>query len=122
MTRTPRFLTAALLATVAVGLAGCGGGSATTSASGESGSKLVRSDALAFVAIDSDLGSSQWQQLDELSKKFPGRSKALAQLKQRLAENGVDYENDVKPVVNVFQGFLLKNGKCVRPAWRESRS
>ena len=99
MTRTPRFLTAALLATLAVGLAGCGGGSATTSASGESGSKLVRSDALAFVAIDSDLGSSQWQQLDELSKKFPGRSKALAQLKQGLAENGVDYEQDVKPAL-----------------------
>jgi len=99
MTRTPRFLTAALLATVAVGLAGCGGGVATTSASGDSGSKLVRSDALAFVAVDSDLGSSQWQQLDELSKKFPGRSKALAQLKQGLAENGVDYEQDVKPAL-----------------------
>jgi len=99
MTRTPRFLTAALLATLAVGLAGCGGGVATTSASGDSGSKLVRSDALAFVAVDSDLGSSQWQQLDELSKKFPGRSKALAQLKQGLAENGVDYEQDVKPAL-----------------------
>ena len=99
MTRTPRFLTAALLATLAVGLAGCGGGVATTSASGDSGSKLVRSDALAFVAVDSDLGSSQWQQLDELSKKFPGRSKALAQLRQGLAENGVDYEQDVKPAL-----------------------
>jgi hypothetical protein len=99
MTRAPRFLTAALLATLALGLSGCGGGAATTSASGESGSKLVRADALAFVAIDSDLGSSQWQQLDELSKKFPGRDKALAQLRQGLAENGVDYEQDVKPAL-----------------------
>jgi uncharacterized protein DUF3352 len=110
MTRTPRFLTAALLATLAVGLAGCGSGSATTSASGESGSKLVRSDALAFVAIDSDLGSSQWQQLDELSKKFPGRSKALAQLKQGLAENGVDYEKDVKPALGPEVDVVLVSG------------
>jgi len=110
MTRTPRFLTAALLATLAVGLAGCGGGAATTSASGESGSKLVRSDALAFVAIDSDLDSSQWQQLDELSKKFPGRSKALAQLKQGLAENGVDYEKDVKPALGPEVDVVLVSG------------
>ena len=113
MTRTPRFLTAALLATLAVGLAGCGGGAATTSASGESGSKLVRSDALAFVAIDSDLDSSQWQQLDELSKKFPGRSKALAQLKQGLAENGVDYEQDVKPALGPEVDIVLVSGPGV---------
>ena len=110
MTRTPRFLTAALLATLAVGLAGCGGGVATTSASGDSGSKLVRSDALAFVAVDSDLGSSQWQQLDELSKKFPGRSKALAQLKQGLAENGVDYEQDVKPALGPEVDIVASSG------------
>ena len=110
MTRTPRFLTAALLATLAVGLVGCGGGSATTSAADESGSKLVRSDALAFVAIDSDLGSSQWQQLDELSKKFPGRSKALAQLKQGLAENGVDYEQDVKPALGPEVDIVVVSG------------
>ena len=110
MTRTPRFLIAALLATLAVGLAGCGSGSATTSGSAESGSKLVRSDALAFVAIDSDLGSSQWQQLDELSKKFPGRDKALSQLRQGLAENGVDYEKDVKPALGPEVDVALAAG------------
>jgi hypothetical protein len=110
MTRMPRLLTAALLATLAVILSGCGGGSATTTGSAESGAKLVRSDALAFVAIDSDLGSSQWQQLDELSKKFPGRSKALAQLKQSLAENGVDFENDVKPALGPEVDIVAVSG------------
>ncbi len=110
MTRTPRFLTAALLATLAVVVAGCGGGSATTSASGESGSKLVRSGALAFVALDSDLGSSQWQQVDTLSKKFPGRSKALAQLRQGLADNGVDYEKDVKPALGPEVDVVVVSG------------
>jgi len=110
MTHAPRFLAAGLLATLAVALAGCGGGSATTSASGESGSKLVRSGALAFVAIDSDLGSSQWQQVDELSKKFPGRDKALAQLRKGLADNGVDYDEDVKPALGPEVDIVVVSG------------
>jgi hypothetical protein len=110
MTHISRFLTAALLAMLAVALAGCGGGNATTSASGESGSKLVRAGALAFVAIDSDLGSSQWQQVDELSKKFPGRSKALAQLRQGLTKNGVDYEKDVKPALGPEVDVVVVSG------------
>ena len=110
MTRTPRFLAAGLLATLAVSLAGCGGGSATTSSSGESGSKLVRSGALAFVAIDTDLGSGQWQQIDTLSKKFPGRSKALAQLKKGLTDNGLDYEQDVKPALGPEVDVVVISG------------
>jgi hypothetical protein len=110
MTHTPRFLAAGLLATLAVALAGCGGGSATTSASGESGSKLVRSGALAFVALDSDLGSSQWQQVDELSKKFPGRDKALAQLRKGLADNGVAYDKDVKPALGPEVDIVVVSG------------
>ncbi|MDQ2911361.1 MAG: DUF3352 domain-containing protein [Actinomycetota bacterium] len=99
MTRSPRFLAAGLLATLAVAVAGCGGGGAKTSASGESGAKLVRSGALAFVALNSDLGSSQWQQVDDLSKKFPGRSKVLEQIKQAFAKQGVDYDKDIKPAL-----------------------
>jgi uncharacterized protein DUF3352 len=94
-----RFLTAGLFATLAVAVVGCGGGEAKTSSSGESGAKLVRSGALAFAALNTDLGSSQWQQLDDLSKKFPGRGKALAQIKQAFTKQGVDYEQDVKPAL-----------------------
>jgi len=39
-----------------------------------------------------------------------------------LTAQDIPGENDVSPVVKVFHGFLLKNGKCVRPACRESRS
>jgi hypothetical protein len=110
MKHKPRFLAAGLLATLAVAVAGCGGGAAKTSANGESGAKLVRSGALAFVALDSDLGSSQWQQLDELSKKFPGRSKALAQIKQALAKQGVDYAKDIKPALGPEVDFAVVSG------------
>src|SRR5215204_5593921 len=110
MTYRSRSLPAGLLATLVVALVGCGGGSATTSAFGESGSRLVRAGALAFVAVDSDLGSSQWQQVDTLSKKFPGRDQALARLRQGLADNGVDYDKDVKPALGPEVDMVVISG------------
>jgi Protein of unknown function (DUF3352) len=82
-------------------LAGCGSASKTSS-SGSSipaGASIVRTGVVAFVSIDSDTGSSQWQQLDELAQKFPGRDDAISKLKQKLTEQGVDYDQDVKPAL-----------------------
>ncbi len=57
------FITA-LLVTLSLLLgAGCGG---SAGRGGSSGASLIRSDALAFVSIDSDLGSSQWQKVNDL--------------------------------------------------------
>jgi hypothetical protein len=83
-------------------VAGCGGGSSNTSAGGSripAGASLVRSGLVGFVAIDSDTGSDQWQQLDELAKKFPGRDKAIAHIEDELTKEGLDYESDVKPAL-----------------------
>jgi hypothetical protein len=76
--------------------AGCGGSSG---AGASSGALLVRSDVLAFVSIDSDLGSGQWQTVNDLSNKFPGRTMALAQIKRALAKQKLDYDRDVKPAL-----------------------
>jgi uncharacterized protein DUF3352 len=82
-------------------LAGCGSSSKTSSRGGSipAGASVVRSGVVAFVAVDSDTGSSQWKQLDELAQKFPGRDQAVAKLKQQLTDQGVDYETDVKPAL-----------------------
>jgi len=82
-------------------VAGCGGGSTNTSAGSSipAGADLVRSGLAGFVAVDSDTGSDQWQQLDELAKKFPGRDKAIAHFEEELTKQGVDYESDVKPAL-----------------------
>ena len=92
---------AAVLTTLSLLLAACGGGA--TSGAGEgsspSGAAMVRAGLLAFVSIDSDLGSSQWQQVDKLAQKFPGRDKALAQIEQALSKEGVDYGKDVRPAL-----------------------
>ena len=81
-----RFLTAILAAAFALVLTGCGGGGGTSGLSSDSGANLVTAKALAFVSVDSDLGSSQWKLVDTLSRKFPARDKALAQLKNALAK------------------------------------
>ena len=92
-----RTFIAALLTTLSLLLAaGCGG----TSGGGSSeGAIFVRSDVLAFVSIDSDLGSSQWQTVNDLSKKFQGRTMALAQIDQALAKQKLDYDRDIKPAL-----------------------
>ena len=82
-------------------LAGCGSASKTSS-SGSSipaGASVVRTGVVAFVSVDSDTGSSQWQQLDKLAQKFPGRDDLVARLKQKLTAKGVDYDTDVKPAL-----------------------
>jgi hypothetical protein len=82
-------------------LAGCGSASKTSSSGGSipAGASVVRSGALAFVSVDSDTGSSQWQQLDKLAQKFPGRDQLVSRLQQQFSAQGVDYENDVKPAL-----------------------
>jgi hypothetical protein len=86
-----------LLASVALLAAACGG--SKSSASSAEGASLVRSDALAFVSIDTDFGSAQWKQADTLSQKFPARDQAIQSIEKDLAGQGVDFQNDVKPAL-----------------------
>ena len=98
MRRVRLLLPVLLLASL---VAGCGGGTSNTSASSSipAGASIVRSGLVGFVEIDSDTGSNQWQQLDELAKKFPGRDKAIAHIEDELTKEGLDYESDVKPAL-----------------------
>jgi uncharacterized protein DUF3352 len=96
--RPRRLFVLAPFAALALAAAGCGGG-AKSGSSTSSGASLVRSGALAFVAIDSDTESDQWKQLDALAKKFPGRDLAIAGLESQLAQQGVSWNDDVKPAI-----------------------
>jgi Protein of unknown function (DUF3352) len=94
------FAAAAPLAALALLAAGCGGSSSNGSASGSAaGATVVPASAVAYVSVNSDLGSDQWKKLDALSKKFPGRAKAIASFKQDLAKDGIDFQKDVKPAL-----------------------
>lgn len=89
-----------LLPLVAVlALAGCGGGSSGSATGTASGAEVAPADALAYVSIDTDRDSDQWQQADKLLEKFPIHNRLLTQLCKKLSEEGVDFQNEVLPVL-----------------------
>jgi hypothetical protein len=90
---------AVVLALVA---AGCGG---TTSQIGTGASGLVPASAPAFIAVDTDLGSSQWRTIDALASRFPGKQKAIDAWKSELRKQGLDWEKDVKPALGTELDF-----------------
>jgi Protein of unknown function (DUF3352) len=98
----------ALFAAFALLAAGCGG--KKQAAGSSSAAPLVRSDVLAFAALDTDLGSGQWQQLDTLAQKFPGRDQAIASIEQDIAGQGLDFENDIKPALGPELDFAVAAG------------
>jgi hypothetical protein len=52
-----------------------------------------------FVALDTDLSSSQWRAVDELSSKFPDKQKAVDAINQQLLKKGLDWNRDLKPAL-----------------------
>jgi hypothetical protein len=85
-----------VLAAAAVLSAGCGG---TTAHSGAGASSIVPASAPAFIAIDSNPDSSQWQTINDLAGKFPDKQKAVDSIKQDMSKDGVDWAKDVKPAL-----------------------
>ena len=100
MSRRLQLAVAATCVVTAIVAAACGGTARNQSGGiGTSGASLVNAGALAYVAVDSDLGSSQWQKVDSLLKKFPVRDRFISELKNGLADQHIDYEHDVKPAL-----------------------
>lgn len=66
---------------------------------GDSGASLISSDAVVYASVDGDLGSSRWQRVETLLKKFPIRDKLLAEVRKGLDEHQLDYDNDLKPAL-----------------------
>ena len=84
------------MAAVALLAAGCGG---TTAQVGSGASSIVPASAPAFIAIDADPSSQQWQTIDALASKFPDKQKAVDSIKQDLSKDDVSWEQDVRPVL-----------------------
>jgi hypothetical protein len=98
-----RALLAAALAVLAVVVAGCGGGGSAGVASGAtlglSAAQLVPTDATAFVSVDSNLSSAQWQRVDDLTKSFPVRAKLIDEINSQLQQKGLSWKDDVAPAL-----------------------
>jgi hypothetical protein len=83
---------------LAVALAGCGGGD-DSAAGGDSAATIAPATAVAYATINTDVDSDQWEQADELLQRFPGRAELLDFLRESLSQEGVDWENEVKPAL-----------------------
>ena len=54
----------------------------------------------AYVAIDSDAGSPQWQTVQDLAARFPDKQKGVDQLERSLRDDlGLDFDKDVRPAL-----------------------
>jgi hypothetical protein len=92
-----RALRLTALAVLVFAIVGCGADEqARTGAAAE----IVPAEAPVVVAVNSDLSSDQWQQADELLRKFPGRAQLLDEIRSSLKDDsGLDYEQDVEPAL-----------------------
>lgn len=76
MTLMRSFL-ATVLAGAAVLAAGCGGSSSSSASASAESVALAPKDAAAWISIDTDQASGQWQGLEALLRKIPGAEKEL---------------------------------------------
>jgi hypothetical protein len=106
---------------VIVGLAGAlallGGGCGGTETAGSSASGIVPAGVPAFVSVDTDPDSSQWQTADRLASKFPDKQKAVDAAKQELRKEGLDWDQDLEPAlgpeVDLVWLDLANNGENI---------
>ncbi len=92
-----RFAAVALLAVLA---AGCGGSGSSSSGAAD----LVPPDALAYITLNTDLGSSQDQNAVAILNKFPIKATLLAQIRKQVSSSGVDLDalkRSVGPEVDI---------------------
>jgi len=83
-------------------LAGCGGSSGAGSGSAivGAGASVAPADSVAFVAVDTNASSSQWQAVDGLLQKFPGHDALLAKLAQSFTQKTkLSWADDVEPAL-----------------------
>jgi len=95
-------LAVAALSALVLVAAGCGSGVSAVARSADLGADaahLVPADAAAYVAADTDLGSTQWQRVDNLTKSFPIRAKLLDQIRSELRKRGLTWKDDVAPAL-----------------------
>src|SRR5919108_5507462 len=93
-----RGLLAALLCGLALLAPACGGGDEETKTT-LAGAEMVPADVPLFASVDTNLESEQWQAAQALLDEFPGKERFLNELKEELADDEVDFERDVRPVL-----------------------
>src|SRR6266478_3193819 len=98
-TRTT-FAAAFVIATLGLAVAACGGGSGAGSSGLGGAASVAPSNAVGFVALDTNVSSSQWQTVDGLLKKFPSQGDLMTKLQQSFEQHTkLNWTTDVQPAL-----------------------
>jgi hypothetical protein len=89
-----RLLCATALATTAVAAAGCGGGGGGGAV--PEGGSVAPASAIAFISVNTNFSSDQWQKVTKLAAHFPGTPQLIAQFEK---ETGLNFSRDVRPAL-----------------------
>jgi Protein of unknown function (DUF3352) len=99
-------------AAVALVAAGCGSSSVAGSTSLGGAASIAPSNAVAFVAVDSDVSSGQWSEVDSLLGKFPAHDQLLANLRKSFEQKTkLSWADDVKPALGSELDLIALPGK-----------
>jgi hypothetical protein len=101
-----------LIATFALIAAGCGGSTTTAGGigTGPSPAAELKPGALVYWETATDPGSDQWQQAENLLRRFPDGDKWLAELGKKVTAEGLDWEEDVKPALGETSAVAVYPG------------
>jgi hypothetical protein len=97
-----RSLIAALLL-VAPLVAGCGGAGTTASET----AAFAPRQAAVFASINTDFESGQWDAVRDLVAKFPDGDRALDFLDDELRDEGISFQEDIRPALGPEVGIVL---------------
>src|SRR5687768_187768 len=92
-----RFARIGLLVALVLAASGCG--ATKESGSVPAGAEFAPASAAAYFTVATDPEGSQWEAVDSLLERFPGRDKLLADAQEELEADGLDWETDIKPAL-----------------------
>jgi hypothetical protein len=91
------------LLVVLVGLAllaaGCGGGGGGGDNALPEGAEATPENIPGFVSFNTDFDSEQWKTGKTLLQRFPDAPRLLARIQKAFAQEGVDFERDIRPAL-----------------------
>lgn len=110
-----RALVIGVVAALILVASGCGSSSSPGTAHGATfaadAAKLVPSNAVAFASIDSNLGSTQWQNVDGIVKTFTNGTSLLDEINAKLHSKGLSWNADVAPAIGKELDYAALSAK-----------
>lgn len=94
---TPTLVAAVAAASLVV--AGCGGGSASTGAGASDVAGFVPAGSPVYLEFSTDLSGAQWTQTIALAKRFPGYETMVSEITDKLADEKINFEGQIKPLL-----------------------